>query len=591
MRRHFVFRNPRLLDPLFEDGLFDAHRFGGAGHKLPGILDGNHVCAAFGHRYELGFRIETVGESAHRCRHGHLPGLGRAVQCGSRIVERLARTAHEGAHPLGKRLEQLFCAIEILGSARRGRTALKSRRAIGRIGIVGNRLFGFGLPFLVLTRLRLEHDEVVRAKLGLLNIRPVLEGRLGHGHGRRFGNELELGPTLDLRLRYGPEEGILLEDIVRILVDEVVELLVAVVVLVVVVAKQIGLGHGDRLEARGDIFDLAAARQQAQLFDDVLAVANADDFLGGRDALGRRLERRRRGVGLGLGARLLAPSRELGLPVRGANVRKDAQHGRHGRLVVVHAGRARGKTLGHCAHAQEKQRQRGHDAHSPDHCADGIRQENKGLDQRRHEHHANEHKALAADEREIARELRAVEEALVRRVVVGDDDDGARALDDGRPRRGVVAHDVLAVGFAAESAHEGLARRVQKEKDRSGKGKNRAHDKRPALGKAAQKDAQEKRDLQGTAKHGAHRRAFELFDGHVDALSRHHVGDGFGGEILFLAVCRSDGDLVIENVEKILGFGHDRVPLSVRLPRRARSFFIRNSVYAETRKKSLVIYI
>ena len=382
---------------------------------------------------------------------------------------------------------------------------------------------------------------------------------------RLLRHEISVGSALDDDIIIGREQRLPLKEVVRVFVDEVVELLVAVVVFVVVVSERLRIGQGNRLERGRHILNLAGPRQKAQLLDHMLAMAHALDFFGRRDRLGRSLKSSRGSVGLCSCGLFLAPARDLGHPIAGTDVGKHAKHRRDGRLVVVDAGRARREVLGHGAHAEKQKRQRHHDAHDPSHELDGQRQEHKRLNYDGHEHDTDKHKPEAADERQVARKLRAVKEALVGRVVVRDDNDGAGTLDDRRTRRRVEAHDVLAHGFAPKPTHDGLAGRIHEQKRGGDHCQNGAHDKRPALRKAAQKDAKEEQNLEETPENGACRGAIELLDGHIHAMFPHRFGDGLRSEVFFLAVRRSDGDLVVKIVQKVLGLGHGRVPLFVRV--------------------------
>ena len=144
----------------------------------------------------------------------------------------------------------------------------------------------------------------------------------------------------------------------------------------------------------------------------MLSVTNADHFLSGGNRLGGSLEcgRGRFGLCRGCGGGCLrfgfrAPTRDHGLPCAGMHIGKHAEHGGHGRLVVVHAGCAGGEMLRNGTHAEKKQRQRSDDSQDPRHDAHGLGQEHEQLNDQRSNDDADKHQAVVTNHHQKAGEL------------------------------------------------------------------------------------------------------------------------------------------------------------------------------------------
>ena len=125
---------------------------------------------------------------------------------------------------------------------------------------------------------------------------------------------------------------------------------------------------------------------------------------------------------------------------------KHAQHGSNGCLVVVGALGIRRKALVDGINAEEDQRQRGNEAQDPQHAARHLRHEAEQLEDAQDARNAHADGRDGQQQRLEARDGRLVQQALARRVIVRDDDDGAVALDHQRTLGAMDTHHVLAAG-------------------------------------------------------------------------------------------------------------------------------------------------
>ena len=217
----------------------------------------------------------------------------------------------------------------------------------------------------------------------------------------------------------------------------------------------VGINRG-RPHALGgvNILDVAVSRKNAQGGNDVLAVTDADDLLG--------LRRWRRGrhrslsgcsclLGLGLGLSglllmLLPLDGALGdrLLSRGTDVLKDAEKRRNRGLVVIRAQRAGGEPLVDAIRAKRYKRNGQQDAGNPENRAKGCGQEGERLEQCTKGDSGNKPLERLAKHGDVAGKRASIQEAVMRGIVVGNNDDWPVALGDQLARGMVHGDHVLA---------------------------------------------------------------------------------------------------------------------------------------------------
>ena len=244
----------------------------------------------------------------------------------------------------------------------------------------------------------------------------------------------------------------------------------------------------------------------------------------------------------------------------GTHLREHGHERGDGRLVVVGPGGVCAEVLDDRRHRHDDDRKRGYEGDDPDEEAHGGWNEAKYLEERPDCGDAGAREGGALQERLVASEGARVQDVLSRGIVVREDDDRARTLDDLVARRVVDRDDVLAPSRGTEVLEHVPPEVPHGEKDGADQGEQEGDD----LGSAVRHAAHQKREEEHKGNDLRHEPAegmgVELLDRRFEAVVLHHLDDGLGGLELLLAVCGSDTNLVIEIVHVIARLGHIGFP-------------------------------
>ena len=479
----------------------------------------HHAGLAVGH----GLRVE----------HGHLRDLGEAgeVELGELGlgVDDVAALGQDrqAAHEVGAAANVAAEGVAVLGGGCRGGRGglggLSHGGGVDRgdLGQAGHEI-GLGLGG------RLGRDGLIGDGRGLglsggrgLSRETVLGSRLGLG----AGGGLE-GLALGLHLGDG---GVVRGQRLTLVGGPVVEGGHAPL-------GEVVLGEGIRSSGLGGkVVDRGVGGERVGVVRGSLVVAGGDVGGGVEVALGRdvRVER----------------EVALGLVVGRTDHVHDAEQGGDGGLVVVGALGAGGEARVDRGDAGREERQAGDEADEQQEVAEALGNEAENLEEGadRDGHRAGE--AEAVDERLVLADLRAVEQALVGRVVVGDDDDGAVALHHERAAGAVNADDVLAAGARAEVGEVVAAVALEHEQGEGGDGEQHADEADGRVDEAGEEHADEHDDVEPVVRELARGGGVEVLHLDLEPMLLHEGAEHLSCLELLLAVCGCDVDLLVEVVE------------------------------------------
>ena len=319
----------------------------------------------------------------------------------------------------------------------------------------------------------------------------------------------------------------------------------------------------DHLHLGRNVGDVAARGKDAELADDLLAMARADNLLddlahdrlaaGGTD----------HGVVHGLGSLLLllVLGRAVGLVAGRAHALHHAEHGGQRRLVVDAAGGVGQELRGDQRDAPGEDRKARDDAEDPEGAANARGKEDKDLDEGADRDGNDEVGSRLGDVLLGNGDLRTGEEVEALGVIVGDDHDGAVARGVLALRR-VERDDVLAVGTRARLGNDVLAGVGHDEKGDGRGDEDKADKRQDGRADANEHDAQEQHGHDHAVGEVAQRRCSEILNLWFKPMGGKHASKRLGAVELLLATSRGNANLGIKILEEFLRNAH---PVTFRI--------------------------
>ena len=257
------------------------------------------------------------------------------------------------------------------------------------------------------------------------------------------------------------------------------------------------------------------------------------------------------------------------LIARRADVLKDAEKRRNRGLVVVRAQRAGRELLIDAIRAKRYKRNGQQDAGNPENRAKGCGQEGERLEQRTKGDRRNKPLERLSKHGYVAGEWASVQETVVRRIVVGNNDDWPVALGDQLARGMVHRNHVLAACRRAKLGEKvpTNSKDIKNEQDARNQCQYDSQDRDAR----AREDDPHKHQHEKHAPHKASAAgSIELLDVNVDVMLLHEVRNSLSRLELLLAVRRGDANLVLQVVQIIMCHGHAVRPPLVTQPFRSR---------------------